>query len=195
MNVASTFRRMVAHSFDELLGSLFWIPLAVSAWRQMASSDHIVLSWSLFLSVWVLRLFYEIICTYALEALPAQHFLGLRIISTNHPELGLSLSQVVLRVLFAQFKYLLGPSIYFMALFHRQRQHLGDILSETRVVQVNERSLKPKNRYLIGSLLVFMSLITNLSKVVNFVAEENLSRRGIRIEAPRWEIQLDSSSF
>jgi uncharacterized RDD family membrane protein YckC len=184
MYVANTFRRMMAHATDELIGSIFWIPLFFKAWKQMSGGEGILLPWWLVIGAWVARLSYEIICMYVLQSLPAQHFLGLRVISTYHPELGLGWAQVVLRVLFAQFKYILGPAIYFMALFHPERQHLGDILSETRVVQLQERAFPPKNRYVLASILVYFSLIGHLEEVVHFVSDGRIEKAGVKVEAP-----------
>ena len=133
---------------------------------------------------------YEIFI-YAFQALPAQYFLGLRIISTYHPEMGLALLQVVVRVVVAQFKYLLGPSIYFIALFHRERQHLGDILAETRVVQIQERILTTKSRAFVGSVLVYVSLTSNLSQVVELVSSKKISSSGFQVEMPKFEIEIN----
>lgn len=195
MNVAGTFRRTLAHIMDEMIGFIFWIPMLVSIVAKMGSSQAIVISWKLFFMCWLSRMAYEVICTYILQALPAQHFLGLKILSTYHPELGLGLSQTVLRVLFAQFKYLLGPSIYFMALFHRDRQHLGDILAETRVVQIHERSFAPKPRWVMGSLLVFLSLLINLGEAAEALAHKKVSRQGIVVEVPPLKINLQKHAF
>lgn len=193
MNVASTFRRTIAHAADEMIGSVFWIPLVVSAFSQMGEGHSLVLPWSLILSAWAARIAYEVICLYVLQALPAQHFFGLKVISTYHPEVGLGLNQAALRVLFAQFKYLLGPSIYFMALFHRDRQHLGDILAETRVVQIQERALPPKNRYVLASVLVFFSLLTSIGEAAAALAEDRINSKGVTLEIPKLDIHIDAS--
>ena len=191
MNVASTFRRIVAHTSDEIIGSLFWLPLAVSAWSQMGQGQSIVIPWTLILAAWFGRMTYEILCIYVLQALPAQRFFGLKIVSTYHPEVGLSLGQVALRVLFAQFKYVLGPSIFFMALFHRDRQHLGDILAETRVVQFQERDFPPKARFILGSFLVFFSLVGSLSESARAIAANRFQQEGMIVEIPKWGAGLD----
>lgn len=188
MYVASTFRRVIAHLADELVGAIFWIPLVVKALVQLKYHQVLILPWSLVGICWLSRMAYEMICIYSLQSLPAQYFLGLKIVSTHHPELGLSLAQVALRVLFAQFKYILGPSIYFMALFHRERQHLGDILAETRVMQVQERLFVPKVRFILGSFLVYSSLLGSLNESVTMVVEKRLTGKGIRFETPEIEI-------
>jgi uncharacterized RDD family membrane protein YckC len=190
MYVASTFRRIVAHLSDELLGSVFWIPLLVNVFAQMGQGHTVLVPWTLLGAVWLGRMAYEIICIYVLQALPVQYFLGLRMISTYHPEMGLGLLQITIRVLVAQLKYLLGPSIYFMALFHRERQHLGDILAETRVVQTQERWMTVQSRAFIGSILVYSSLVTNLGQAVDLFAGKRISAEGIKVELPQLEIDL-----
>ncbi|MEY4616603.1 MAG: hypothetical protein RJB66_1563 [Pseudomonadota bacterium] len=184
MNVAGTFRRMLAHAIDEILGMVFLVPLIVSAFAQMGKGHSIVISWKLFFACWLSRMAYEVICIYMLQALPAQAFLGLRILSTYHPEMGIGLSQTVIRVLFAQFKYILGPSIFLMALLHRDRQHLGDILAETRVVQIQERAFTPKPRWVLGSILIFMSLVVNLGEATQALAHRKISKEGIVVGVP-----------
>jgi uncharacterized RDD family membrane protein YckC len=193
MYVASTFRRTLAHLSDEAIGSVFWIPLLVKAWVQAGRGHDIVLPWFLILSLWTARVVYEVLCVYVLQGLPAQRFFGLKVISTYHPELGLGLPQVVIRVLLAQFKYLLGPSIYFLALFHKERQHLGDILAETRVVQIQERNFLPKARTILGSILIYVSLVSSLGDVVSMVAENRVDRQGIWIEWPEFNVHFDGA--
>lgn len=188
--VASTFRRIIAHIFDEVIGSVFWIPLLIAAFSSLGKNQEILLPWILVFSVWIARMAYEIICIYILQALPGQYFLGLTIKSTHQPELGLSLFQTLIRVLFAQLKYVLGPSIYFMALFHRERQHIGDILAETRVVQDQERNLAPKARYFIGSIIVYISLTTNLGEFVEHLNQNKFNVSGLKIELPQFKLEL-----
>lgn len=190
MYVASTFRRIMAHLSDELLSSVFFIPIIVSVFAQMSTHHEIVIPWKLFAAVWAARLVYEILCIYVLQALPAQYFLGLKILSTYQPEMGLGLLQITIRVLVGQLKYILGPSIYFMALFHRERQHIGDILAETRVVQIQERANSPKPMTVIASILVFSSLVVNLNESVEFVKQDRLTKQGVIFESPSISIQL-----
>lgn len=182
MHVANTFRRITAHATDELIGSLFWIPLLVSIWKLSREGSEVILSWQWIGGLWIAKMTYEVLCLYVLQALPAQHFFGLKIMSTHRPELGLGLGQVIIRVLVAQLKYVFGPAIYFMALFHRQRQHLDDILAETQVVQFNDRAFEPKVRFVLGSVLVYFSLVTNLSKNMDLVSSGMIQREGIAIQ-------------
>ncbi len=191
MYVASTFRRIIAHCADELISAVFLIPVVVSVWVQMSKDQDIIVPWRLLTSIWLARVCYEIICIYILQAMPAQRFFGLKILSTYHPELGLGLFQTTIRVLVAQLKYVLGPSIYFLALFHRDRQHLGDILAETRVVQINERNFSPKARIILGSILVFASLLMNLNEAIDFVGQGRISPQGIKVEMPTFELSLN----
>ena len=190
MHVANTFRRCVAHLSDESFGLIFWIPLFVKVMKQMEQGEAVLIPWNWILGLWIARMTFEIICVYVLQALPAQYFLGLRIRSTYYPELGLSLSQCMVRVLFSQMKYLLGPAIYFMALFHRERQHLIDIIAETRVVQIQERVFLPKSRYLIGSILVYTSLYSSLQKSVYYFSEAKITKKGIYISSPQISLDL-----
>jgi uncharacterized RDD family membrane protein YckC len=195
MYVASTFRRIIAHVMDESFGAIFWIPLAVNVWGQVGRGHNLVVPWPLIGYAVVARIAYEIICIYVLQALPAQYFLGLKIMSTYHPELGLGLMQVAIRVIFSQLKYVVGPSIYFMALFHRDRQHIGDILAETRVVQVQERFLGPKPHAILASILVFSSLVINLNEVVERIADNHISSQGIKIELPKFDIKFQGAGI
>lgn len=179
MFVASTFRRTIAHVFDEMLGFMFWIPLVVIIIKHLSRGEDLVVGWKWVLIPWLARIVYEVLCIYTLQALPAQYFLGLKILSTHRPELGLGLSQIFIRVLTGQLKYILGPSIYFLALFHRERQHLGDILAETHVVQFNERLFYPKMRFILGSILVFGSLVSSLNTACEFVTNNKITRAGL----------------
>lgn len=190
MHVASTMRRVSAHAIDELMGFIFWIPLIVYIWRHSNESPSLMISWKWILGLWVARMTYEILCIYVLQALPAQRFLGLKIISIHRPDMELSLMQAALRVLMAQFKYVFGPAIYFMALFHPERQHLGDIIAETQVVQFGERTFYPKVRFILGSILVYSSLVTNLSKSIDFVAEGRIQKEGVTIATPKLELRF-----
>lgn len=184
MYVASTVRRTVAHIMDEAIGALFWLPLFVLVWTKAMRGEDLLVHWKWILGIWIARMTYEVLCIYALQALPGQYFLGLKILSTHRPELGLGLSQVFIRVLMSQLKYILGPSIYFMALFHRERQHLGDVIAETHVVQYSERFFKPRMRFVLGSILVYFSLINNLSYARDFILEERVTRNGVVLRLP-----------
>ena len=184
MYVASTFRRISAHAVDELFGSIFWIPLLVYFWKHSREGSEILISWKWIAAVWVAKMAYETLCIFVLQALPAQHFFGLKIMSTHQPEMGLGLMQTFLRVLMAQLKYILGPSIYFMALFHHKRQHLGDIVAETQVIQYNDRTFEPKARFILGSILVYSSLVTHLSNDIEFISRGRIHTEGIIVETP-----------
>ncbi len=190
MYVASTTRRVSAHLVDEIIGSIFWIPLLVYIWKHSSESPSVIISWKWILGLWAARMTYEILCIYVLQALPAQHFFGLKIKSTHHPDMELGLMQITLRVFMAQLKYIFGPAIYFMALFHPERQHLGDIIAETQVVQFSDRTFNPKARFILGSILVYSSLVTNLSKSVEFISEGGIQKEGVAIATPKFDIRF-----
>lgn len=190
MHVASTARRVSAYAIDELMGFIFWIPLFLYVWKHSNESPSLLISWNWILGLWAARMTYETLCIYVLQALPAQYFFGLKIISIHHPNMGLSLMQSALRVLMAQFKYIFGPAIYFMALFHPERQHLGDIIAETQVVQLGDRMFNPKVHFIWGSILVYSSLVTNLSKSMEFVAEGRIQKEGVSISTPKLELRF-----
>ncbi len=187
MFVASTFRRTVAHLFDEIIGFIFWVPILVVLVKQLSHGEELFVSWKWILVPWLARIIYEILIIHILQALPAQYFLGLKILSTHRPELGLGMRQVLIRVLTGQLKYILGPSIYFMALFHPERQHLGDILAETQLVQFNERLLYPKSRFILGSILVFFSLMSSLRASYEMVSQNSITPLGVEFSIPNWE--------
>jgi len=191
MTVASTFRRIMAHSIDEMIGFIFAIPLLVYLWRHASQGNGVLVTWKWLLGLWIAKMTYETLCIYVLQALPAQHFFGLKIMSTHRPELGLGLFQSFLRVLMGQLKYIFGPSIYFMALFHRDRQHLGDIIAETKVVQFSERTFEPKIRFILGSILVYFTLVANLSNAVEFISSNRVKKEGIIIETPQLDIHIN----
>lgn len=190
MYVASTTRRISAHVMDEIIGSIFWIPLLVYIWKHSSESPSVIISWKWILGLWAARMTYEILCIYVLQALPGQQFFGLKIKSTHRPDMELGLMQITIRVFIAQLKYIFGPAIYFMALFHPERQHLGDIIAETQVVQFGDRTFHPKVRFILGSFLVYSSLVTNLSKSVEFISEGGIQKEGVVIATPKLDIHF-----
>lgn len=177
---------MIAHGIDEIIGGIFFIPLIVFAIKKISLGEEIYFQWKWILALSVSRFVYEALCLNFLQALPGQYFLGLRVISVEHPELGLGFGQCLVRVFVEQLKYLVGPSIYYMALFHKERQHIGDLLSESRVVQEHGRPQSFQMRYILGSILVYLSLVSHLGEAVQKFSEGTISSEGVHWSLAGW---------
>lgn len=183
MYTASTSKRVVAYCLDQMLNGIFYLPLIIKAGlHYFKGLSEIEITWMWLFAVLSLQICYQIICLYLLNALPGQLLMGLKVVSTYHPEMGLSLSQCAIHAIAEKLKFFVNRSIYYSAFLNRERRHLVNLLAETRVVQQESAHGLVKPRWLLGSILIVFSLLFAVYESGEFISHSEFSRTGITIK-------------
>jgi uncharacterized RDD family membrane protein YckC len=179
MYTANTKKRIIAHVLDQFMTYLFYLPLLIKVGIHYFKSGHeVIVPWTWLFSITILHMIFQTISLYVLRALPAQWLMGLQVVSTYHPEMGLSLSQCFIHALVDKLKFFVGNSVYYVGLINRERRHLINILAETRVVQKepSDGILQPK--LAIGVVVIAFSLVGSIWENAQLIRESNFDKVG-----------------
>jgi uncharacterized RDD family membrane protein YckC len=184
MYIASTKKRVLAYLLDQIMTYVFYLPLLMKVGLHYIKSGHeILIPWSWLLSITCLHVLFQVICLYTLRGLPAQWLLGLRVVSIYHPEMGLSLSQCFIHAIADKFKFFIGNALYYSAFWNRERRHFVNLLAETRVVQKEAGNGLFKPRYMVGTILFVLTLVSSFYENISLVKYSKFKVTGWIIES------------
>lgn len=179
MYTASTKKRIIAYFLDQFMTYLFYLPILVKIGLHYFKSGHeVIVPWTWLFGISFLHIIFQVICLYVLRALPAQWMMGLQVVSTYHPEMGLSLSQCFIHAIVDKLKFFIGNSLYYSGFFNRDRRHIINILAETRVVQRESTAEILQPRMAIGALLFGISLLGSVWENAQLLNESKFDRSG-----------------
>jgi uncharacterized RDD family membrane protein YckC len=184
MYIASTKKRVLAYLLDQFMTFIFYLPLILKVGLHYIKSGHeIFIPWNWFISIVTLHIIFQVICLYILKALPAQWLLGLRVVSLYHPELGLSLSQCFIHAIVDKLKFFIGNAIYYSAFWNRERRHITNLLAETRVMQKEPSDGLLRPRWILGTLLFLVAVISGFVETAGMIRHSTFNRNGWNIES------------
>lgn len=182
MNTGSSLRRILAYFIDEFLALFFYLPLLLKGVIVYFYSEDKIIGWAwIFLPV-LLRLIYETLLVKSLGALPGQYLMGLRVIDANDLQKGPSILQCFIRSFSERLRFFIGNAFYLIGLLNLERQHLGDLISETRVVQSAVREKEPKTYKAIGWILVVFLSLWGFSSALSQVKGIRPTIHGVDLE-------------
>jgi uncharacterized RDD family membrane protein YckC len=183
MYIASTKKRVLAYLFDQVMTYIFYLPLILKVGIHYLKSGHeVLIPWSWIISITGLHMIFQVICLYVLNGSPAQWLLGLRVVSTYHPELGLSLSQCFIHVIGDKLKFFIGNALYYSAFWDRDRRHFINLLAETKIVQKEPFDALLKPRLVIGSILFVIAMASSFYENIGIIEHSKLRTSGWIIE-------------
>lgn len=182
MYTASTGQRIIAHLFDKSMNFIFWIPITIKlALHWIQGGQDFVVPWFWIFGTMGSQMVFQMLCLYWIDGTLGQWFMGLKTVSTFHPELGLSFFQCFIQSLAERLEIFLGNSLYFSGFAHRERRHLVNLLAETRVVQsLNQRKALVKTRTLLTIILCFFSMFATLVANVDYYQRIDFSPTAIK---------------
>lgn len=182
MNTGSSLRRILAYFIDEFLALFFYLPLVVKGVIVYFYSEDKIIGWAwIFLPV-IIRLIYETLSVKSLGALPGQYLMGLRVVDANDVQKGPTTLQCFIRTLSERLRFFVGNAFYLVGLLNLERQHIGDLISETRVVQSAIREKEPKAYKAIGWILVILFALWGFSSALSQVKGIRPTIHGVDLE-------------
>lgn len=178
---ASTLRRIVAHLIDETLVFMLYAPLFIKAVWLYFAKQELVIPWAYIEFSVGLRIFYETVFVYFLGGLPGQLLMGLKV-QDNFERPKLLFVQSFIRSLADRLRFFMSIAYYAVGFLNSSRRHLGDLLSETRVVQMESREEPPVIRKFSAIILILFGLLYGLSGSIQMMQELKFSSYGVNFE-------------
>ena len=152
----STWRRIMAHWYDQVYIIILQMPVWVSVLIDYNHTEQIRISWPHLVYIVFVSLAYEILSLYFYSTTLGKWQMGLRVLNRNS-DCDLGIDQAILRVLMSRLSFYLGWSIFALAFFRHNRTHLPDWVAGTQVVSAKPRKSRPKIRLAVGVVLVLMT--------------------------------------
>jgi tRNA nucleotidyltransferase (CCA-adding enzyme) len=179
---ASTFKRIIAHLIDEALVFVFYAPVYIKGmWLYFAKQD-LVIPWFIILFPIGIRILYEAVFVYFLNGLPGQLLMGLRVQDSNFDKQKIFFVQSFIRALADRMRFFISIAYYAVGFLNSSRQHLGDLLSETRVVQEDNREEPPVVRKWTAIILIAFGILYGLSGSIQLLQELHFNSYGVDFE-------------
>lgn len=178
--VPSTLRRWLAVWIDRgVLGVLFlpvWIQLIVNFFRFHTW----MVSWKWLGLCFIMQFLYRYLFLYYFGGTLGKLLLGLRVVSSENPDVALTKFQCFLRVFMEHFSLFFGNALYSTAFFRFDRTHLVDWVCETRVVQRRLRIWPARKHWILGLFLVIYISLSSWMQIYQGINHLDFSRSGVR---------------
>lgn len=181
MNTASTYRRFYAKIIDQILVSIFWLPVLIQLGFSYFSKSLFIIEWKWLILSFVLQFSYKVFFLKFLSATPGKLIMGLKLVSQSGSEL--SWLQIILRVLADHLSVFFGWGLYSLAFLRFDRTHVSDWVAETRVIQKASREEPVRRRPLLALLLFLYFSISQFSSVYTMLQRVSWDRQSVVIDA------------
>ena len=188
--VPSTWRRLFAQGIDSILRTVMYLPFAKSFFLLMFTEERVVLPLEGFVFLLLVPAIYEFLFLYLMQATPGKWLLGLKVVPQNNPHSELHWTQCVLRSLVERGALFISWGLYATAFFKYDRTHVADWVAETRVVQFSPRQSRPRIRWFLGLIFIFMYSYDGLRNAQNVLRMVDWQERQLDLR-----VLLDGDAF
>lgn len=176
----STSRRVFALGIDGLILVPLILVVMLLLGARMSLSE-VRIPWAALIANIVISFSFQIFMLKKYSATPGKIAMGLKVVDAETKKPELTLQKAVLRVLsgFLSYPFSLAPQT--VALFRLDRRHLLDFIAGTQVMQNIPRPKPPKQRWIIGSILVLYFAAMGVLGVLNTGRTTDITAAGLVI--------------